>query len=38
MCHGFSPAALYIHREAKGKTGSCINPGLDIIRVYAEKD
>lgn len=38
MCRGFYPIALCIPRVIKGKTGGCINLGLDIIRVCAEKD
>lgn len=38
LCSGFYPIALCVPRAAKGKTCACVNPGLDIIRVSAEKD
>lgn len=38
MCSPFKPVTLHIPRPAKGKIGGCINPGVDIIRVSANKD
>lgn len=37
MCSPFKSVTLHIPRQAKGKIG-CINPGVDIIRVSANKD
>lgn len=38
MCSAFQPAALCIQWPAKGKISGCIIPGMDILRVSAEKD
>lgn len=38
LCGGFYPVVLCIPKAVKEKIGSCVSPGLDIIRASMEKD